>query len=76
IRINWQLVDAPVAVLEYVVAHELAHLLHRAVGQPSALHLGLRCRRSPCQAQALRYELTSRPAQAASPCPARQSRSP
>jgi len=32
IRINWQLIDAPVAVLEYVVAHELVHLLHRHHG--------------------------------------------
>ncbi|AFZ23726.1 putative metal-dependent hydrolase [Cylindrospermum stagnale PCC 7417] len=27
IRINWHLVHAPVAVLEYVVAHELVHLI-------------------------------------------------
>ncbi|BAY41797.1 hypothetical protein NIES2111_61930 (plasmid) [Nostoc sp. NIES-2111] len=32
IRINWQLVDAPVSVLEYVVAHETVHLLHRNHG--------------------------------------------
>ncbi|WP_414569418.1 M48 family metallopeptidase [Nostoc sp. CCY 9925] len=32
IRINWQLIEAPVAVLEYVVAHELVHLLHRHHG--------------------------------------------
>lgn len=28
IRINWHLVYAPVAVLEYVVAHEVVHLIH------------------------------------------------
>ncbi|MGB3205788.1 MAG: SprT family zinc-dependent metalloprotease [Crinalium sp.] len=32
IRINWQLINAPLAVLEYVVAHELVHLLHRHHG--------------------------------------------
>ncbi|MBD2491718.1 M48 family metallopeptidase [Aulosira sp. FACHB-615] len=32
IRINWQLVDAPLSVLEYVVAHETVHLLHRNHG--------------------------------------------
>ena len=29
IRVHWRLVQAPVAAFEYVVAHELAHLLHR-----------------------------------------------
>ncbi len=28
IRINWRLADAPLSVLEYVVAHEVTHLLH------------------------------------------------
>ena len=28
IRINWRLADAPLSILEYVVAHELTHLLH------------------------------------------------
>ncbi|AFY58443.1 putative metal-dependent hydrolase [Rivularia sp. PCC 7116] len=28
IRINWRLADAPLPVLEYVVAHEVTHLLH------------------------------------------------
>ena len=32
IRINWQLIYTPVSVLEYVVAHELVHLLHRHHG--------------------------------------------
>jgi len=29
IRINWQLVQAPLAAMEYVVAHEVTHLVHR-----------------------------------------------
>ncbi len=29
IRINWRLADAPLPVLEYVVAHEVTHLLHQ-----------------------------------------------
>ncbi len=29
IHINWQLVRAPLVVLEYVTAHEVVHLLHR-----------------------------------------------
>lgn len=32
IRINWRLVQAPVAALEYVVAHEVCHLLDRSHG--------------------------------------------
>ncbi|NEU84556.1 M48 family metallopeptidase [Nostoc sp. UIC10630] len=32
IHINWQLVDAPLSVLEYVVAYEIVHLLHRNYG--------------------------------------------
>ena len=32
IRINWHLIYAPLAVLEYVVAHEVVHLLHRHHG--------------------------------------------
>ena len=28
VRINWHLIQAPVAVMEYVVAHEVAHLRH------------------------------------------------
>lgn len=29
LRIHWRLVQAPTAALEYVVAHEVAHLVHR-----------------------------------------------
>lgn len=32
VRVHWRLVQAPVAAMEYVVAHELAHLLHRHHG--------------------------------------------
>lgn len=32
IRIDWQLIQAPVAAMEYVVAHEVVHLLHRHHG--------------------------------------------
>ena len=32
VRVHWRLVQAPVAALDYVVAHELAHLLHRHHG--------------------------------------------
>ncbi|MBD2001726.1 YgjP-like metallopeptidase domain-containing protein [Funiculus sociatus] len=32
IRINWHLIHAPLAVLEYVIAHEVVHLLHRHHG--------------------------------------------
>ncbi|MDP2314019.1 MAG: SprT family zinc-dependent metalloprotease [Pseudomonadota bacterium] len=29
VRVHWRLVQAPAAALEYVVAHEVAHLVHR-----------------------------------------------
>ena len=29
IKVNWHLIEAPKAVLEYVVLHELCHLEHR-----------------------------------------------
>ncbi len=32
VRVHWRLVQAPVAALDYVVAHELTHLLHRNHG--------------------------------------------
>lgn len=32
IRVHWQLVQAPVAAFEYVVAHEITHLRHRSHG--------------------------------------------
>lgn len=32
VRVHWRLVQAPLAALEYVVAHEVAHLLHRNHG--------------------------------------------
>ena len=39
--INWHLIFAPKTVLEYVVAHELAHLRHRSHGQEFWDFLGL-----------------------------------
>ena len=32
VRVHWRLVQAPLAALEYVVAHEVAHLVHRNHG--------------------------------------------
>ena len=32
VRVHWRLVQAPVAALEYVVAHEVAHLVRRHHG--------------------------------------------
>ncbi|MBD2181875.1 M48 family metallopeptidase [Planktothrix sp. FACHB-1355] len=32
IRINWHLIQAPKAAMEYVIAHEVVHLLHRHHG--------------------------------------------
>lgn len=32
IRVHWRLVQAPAAAMEYVVAHEVAHLVHRHHG--------------------------------------------
>jgi hypothetical protein len=32
VRVHWQLVQAPLGALEYVVAHEVAHLVHRNHG--------------------------------------------
>ncbi len=32
VRVHWRLVQAPMAALEYVVAHEVAHLIHRTHG--------------------------------------------
>lgn len=29
LRVHWRLVQAPAAAMEYVVAHEVAHLAHR-----------------------------------------------
>ncbi|MCB9386066.1 MAG: DUF45 domain-containing protein [Bryobacterales bacterium] len=33
VRVNWRLVQAPLAALEYVVAHEVCHLVHRSHGE-------------------------------------------
>lgn len=33
VRAHWQLVQAPTAAFEYVVAHEVAHLIHRHHGE-------------------------------------------
>ena len=41
VLINWHLVFAPKRVLEYVVAHELAHLRHRSHGEEFWQFLGL-----------------------------------
>ena len=41
VLINWHLVFAPKRVLEYVVAHELAHLRHRSHGDEFWSFLGL-----------------------------------
>ena len=32
IRINWRLIQAPAAAMEYVVAHEVTHLVERSHG--------------------------------------------
>jgi predicted metal-dependent hydrolase len=32
LRINWRIVQAPIALIEYVLVHELAHLEHRTHG--------------------------------------------
>ena len=28
-RLNWRIIQAPMALVDYVVAHELTHLLHK-----------------------------------------------
>lgn len=33
IRLNWRIVQAPMRLVDYVVVHELAHLLHRGHGR-------------------------------------------
>jgi hypothetical protein len=32
LRINWRIVQAPIPLIEYVLAHELVHLAHRSHG--------------------------------------------
>jgi len=32
VRINWRIVQAPIPLIEYVLAHELVHLVHRSHG--------------------------------------------
>ena len=32
IRVHWRLIQAPAAAMEYVVAHEVVHLMHRNHG--------------------------------------------
>ena len=31
-RVNWRIVQAPIPLIEYVLAHELVHLTHRSHG--------------------------------------------
>jgi predicted metal-dependent hydrolase len=33
LRINWRIVQAPAALIDYVLVHELVHLEHRAHGR-------------------------------------------
>jgi predicted metal-dependent hydrolase len=32
VRINWRIIQAPIALIEYVLAHEVVHLVHRSHG--------------------------------------------
>jgi predicted metal-dependent hydrolase len=40
VRLNWRIVQAPSALVDYVVAHELVHLMHRNHGQAFWAALG------------------------------------
>jgi hypothetical protein len=40
VRVNWRVLQAPVALVDYVVAHELVHLLHEHHGRAFWATLG------------------------------------
>jgi len=40
VRFNWRIVQAPMRLLDYVVAHEIAHLLHGDHGKAFWARLG------------------------------------
>lgn len=42
LRINWRIIQAPIALIEYVLAHELVHLIHHEHGPEFWAALGRR----------------------------------